>query len=112
MLRAILYIAVAGVVIYGAVWLIMSARDRGNGGSPARRPQPLAPDDEPAFLAEIDRKIRRERQRREAEAQAQKAAADAAQSEPGSGQDQRGATPSDEDPSTDGDQPRPEAPAP
>ena len=59
MLRLILFVLLAGVVIYGLVWLSMRAR-----AARAAKPAPLAPDDDPVFLAQLDRRMAEERRQR------------------------------------------------
>ena len=66
-MRFLLYIAIVGVAIYLLVAPIQARSRRAGGSSPRRgsrptpgpRPTPVAPDDDPAFLAELDR-MRRE----------------------------------------------------
>ena len=61
MLKLLLVLLVVGVAIYLAIRMM-----QGPGRSPARRrpsgppPRPLAPDDDPDFLRDLDRKRRRE----------------------------------------------------
>lgn len=113
MLRMLLYVAIAGAVIYGAVWLVLFALGRrGNAAGPAR-PRPPAPDDDPVFLAELDRKIRRERQQREAEAQRAANEQSATDTPPTEAEaPQPDAKPTDEDPPASDGQARPGAPTP
>lgn len=96
--RLILFVLLAGVVIYGAVWLSMRLRESRRAGRAGQRP---APDDDPAFLAQLDRRLaeqrrqaERERRRLEAEAAAAESASD------GTGPNDRPA-PSDEPAPTD-----------
>lgn len=77
MLRMLMFVVLGAVVLYGAVWALMALRERAT----APRPGPLAPDDDPEFLAELDRRLRMQRReearRREALA-AEEAAREAA----------------------------------
>lgn len=74
--RLILFVVLAGLVIYGLVWLSMRARERRAAAAP-RRP---APDDDPQFLAQLDSRLREQRRqaeqarRRQAEEEAATAA--------------------------------------
>lgn len=56
--RVILFVLLAGAVIYGLVWppCARAARDA--------KPAPLAPDDDPVFLAQLDRRMAEERRQR------------------------------------------------
>lgn len=67
MIRLLFFLVIAGVLIYGLVWLIQ----RGRAASDDRRPvapPPPPPDDDPVFLAQLDRRLREQRRQREAEA--------------------------------------------
>ena len=57
--RVILFVLLAGAVIYGLVWLSMRAR-----AARDAKPAPLAPDDDPVFLAQLDRRMAEERRQR------------------------------------------------
>lgn len=61
MLRLLLFVAVLALVIYV---LIRTAQGRGSltppRGLKSQPPRPLAPDDDPEFLRELDRKRRAE----------------------------------------------------
>ena len=71
--KVIAFVLLAGVVIYGLVWLSMRLR------AGQAKPAPLAPDDDPAFLAQLDRRLAEERRQkavkeaREAQARAKQA---------------------------------------
>lgn len=79
MLRMLGFLLIAGAVIYGLLWLAMMLRNRGEGGGAPARP-PVAPDDDPEFLAQLDVRLRQER-RRQAEREAREAAAADGQAE-------------------------------
>lgn len=68
--RLLLFLVVAGVVIYALVWLIQRAQRGNDSGGPVGppAPPPPPPDDDPVFLAQLDRRLRQEREAREAEA--------------------------------------------
>ena len=57
--KVILFVLLAGAVIYGLVWLSMRAR-----AARDAKPAPLAPDDDPVFLAQLDRRMAEERRQR------------------------------------------------
>lgn len=69
--RLILFVLLAGLVVYGLVWLTMRLRDRRAAATP---PRP-APDDDPAFLARVDQQLREQRRRAERERKAHEEAA-------------------------------------
>ena len=60
--RILLTVLLAGLVIYALVWIVMWLRSRGgnDGGAPRTAGRP-APDDDPVFLAQIDRRLREQR---------------------------------------------------
>lgn len=72
--RLILFVVLAGLVIYGLVWLSMRARERRAAAAP-RRP---APDDDPQFLAQLDSRLREQRRQAEQARRRRQADADAA----------------------------------
>lgn len=75
MVRYLPVILAVGALIYGLIWL-MQARARRSPGPPSAargRRGPVAPDDDPEFLAQLDR-LRREQQRKPSD----KSASDAA----------------------------------
>ena len=80
MLRLILFVLLAGVVIYGLVWLSMRPRASRDAGRAARRP---APDDDPVFLAQLDRQLAE--QRRQAERERRRKAAQEDEAPPSDG---------------------------
>lgn len=59
--RALLVLAVVFVVVY---LLVLAAQRRGGGGSRPRLKGPVAPDDDPQFLRDLDDKLWRDRLRR------------------------------------------------
>jgi hypothetical protein len=60
--RALLFIVILGLVIYLTIRLIQRRGDGGGGGTFGRRP--VAPDDDPTFLRDLDSQLW-EQQRRE-----------------------------------------------
>ena len=72
--RLILFVVLAGLVIYGLVWLSMRARERRAAATP-RRP---APDDDPQFLAQLDSRLREQRRQAEQARRRRQAEEDAA----------------------------------
>lgn len=69
MLRTLGFLLVAGAVIYGLLWLVTTLRARAAAESERRKP--VAPDDDPEFLAQLDLRLRQERRRRAEQAAAQ-----------------------------------------
>lgn len=53
----LLVVAILAAVVYGVIRLILSSSG-GTGSTPARPPRPVAPDDDPDFLRDLDRKRR------------------------------------------------------
>lgn len=92
MLRYLPVLIAVGAAIYLAIWLLQSRGDRRRsaGGGPRPQPRgprrPVAPDDDPEFLAELDRRSRAERRRREGRAGPGDAAQDAAAADAPRGQ--------------------------
>lgn len=88
MLRYLPVLIAVGAAIYLAIWLLQSRGDRRRSAGGGSRPQPraprrpVAPDDDPEFLAELDRRSRAERRRREGRAGPGDAAPDAAAENP------------------------------
>lgn len=70
MVRMLVFLLIAGAVVYGIVWLIMAAADRRRQARAARQARIVAPDDDPDFLADLEIRLAQERRRREAEAAA------------------------------------------
>lgn len=74
MLRYLPVLIAVGAAIYLAIWWLQSRGDRRRSAGGGSRPQPraprrpVAPDDDPEFLAELDRRSRAQRRRRESEA--------------------------------------------
>ncbi len=93
-----------GALVYGLIWL-MQARARrspGPAASPRRQRRPLAPDDDPAFLAELDR-LRREAERQQGDT-ARGPASGAGGESPAGPDEARGPRPDDaREPGTDAD---------
>lgn len=55
-MRYIPFLVVAGAAIYLVIWYLQSRGGRGGPARPTRTPpRPLAPDDDPEFLAKLDR---------------------------------------------------------
>ena len=65
MVRYLPVILAVGALIYGLIWLMQARARRSPGPPPAARGRrgPVAPDDDPEFLARLDR-LRREEQRK------------------------------------------------
>ena len=65
MVRYLPVILAVGALIYGLIWLMQARARRSPGPPPAARGRrgPVAPDDDPEFLAQLDR-LRREEQRK------------------------------------------------
>ncbi|TGO06441.1 hypothetical protein SERN_0633 [Serinibacter arcticus] len=90
----ILFVVIAGLVVYGLVWLSMRARERRVAAAP-RRP---APDDDPQFLAQLDSRLREQRRQAEQARRRRQAQDDAAAAAAGDG-----GTNTDDAPTTPGD---------
>lgn len=58
MLRVLPALIILGTLIYLVVRLVQS---RGGGPAPRRSPRPVAPDDDPTFLRDLDEQVWRER---------------------------------------------------
>lgn len=59
MLRVVLALLMLGSAIYLVIRLLQ--RRGGDGGPPRRPPRPVAPDDDPGFLRDLDDQMWRER---------------------------------------------------
>ncbi|WP_199224412.1 hypothetical protein [Serinibacter arcticus] len=68
--RLLLFVVLAGLVIYGLVWLSMRLREQRASRATARP----APDDDPQFLAQLDRQLRERRRQEEQERRRREAA--------------------------------------
>lgn len=62
MLRVLPTLVILGVVIYLVVRLIQRRGDGGGGGGRTRRP--IAPDDDPGFLRDLDDQLWQDQQRK------------------------------------------------
>ncbi|GMA32404.1 hypothetical protein [Litorihabitans aurantiacus] len=103
--RLILFVLLAGVVIYGLVWLSMRLRDR----RAAAAPQRPAPDDDPQFLAQLDARLREQRRQAEAARRRREAEAEQENQQPDPEKDPTQPDEADEPNPTDADDDAPDA---
>lgn len=57
MLKVVIVVVILAVIVYAVVRMLLG-NGPGPGRSPAKPPRPLAPDDDPEFLRDLDRRRR------------------------------------------------------
>lgn len=90
-------VALVAAAVYGVVWLVLMLRMRRT--AEAARRAPLAPDDDPEFLARVEWQLAQERRRRAASASDSASGPSAPGEEPSGAQAAEPPAPGDEPPS-------------